>query len=30
VSEEDISRLGQGCIICISGFVMGETITTLP
>jgi hypothetical protein len=20
VSEEDISRLGQGCIICISGF----------
>jgi hypothetical protein len=30
VSEEDISRLGQGCIICISGFVMGEIITTLP
>ena len=30
VSEEDISRLGQGCIICISGFVMGETITSLP
>jgi hypothetical protein len=29
VSEEDISRLGQGCIICISGFVMGEIITTL-
>ncbi len=30
VSEEDISRLGQGCIICICGFVMGEIITTLP
>ncbi len=30
VSEEDISRLGQGCIICINGFVMGEIITTLP
>ncbi len=30
VSEEDISRLGQGCIICISGFVIGEIITTLP
>ncbi len=30
VSEEDISRLGQGCIICISGFVMGEIIMTLP
>ncbi len=30
LSEEDISRLGQGCIICISGFVMGEIITTLP
>jgi hypothetical protein len=30
VSEEDISQLGQGCIICISGFVMGEIITTLP
>ncbi len=30
VSEEDISRLGQGCIICISGFVMGEIITSLP
>ena len=30
MSEEDISRLGQGCIICISGFVMGEIITTLP
>ncbi len=30
VSEEDISRLGQGCIICISGFVMEEIILTLP
>ncbi len=30
MSEEDISQLGQGCIICISGFVMGEIITTLP
>jgi E3 ubiquitin-protein ligase RNF115/126 len=30
VSEEDISRLGQGCIICISSFVMGEIIMTLP
>jgi hypothetical protein len=30
MSEEDISRLGQECIICISGFVMGEIITTLP
>ncbi len=28
MSEEDISQLGQGCIICISGFVMGEIITT--
>ena len=30
VSEEDISQLGQGCIIGISGFVMGEIIMTLP
>jgi hypothetical protein len=30
VSEEDISQLGQGCIICISGFIMGEIIRTLP
>jgi hypothetical protein len=30
MSGEDISRLGQGCIICISGFVIGEIITTLP
>ncbi len=29
MSEENISRLGQGCIICISGFVMREIITTL-
>ncbi len=29
MSEEDISRLGQGCIICISGFVKVEIITTL-
>ncbi len=26
VSEEDISQLGQGCIICISDFVMGESL----
>ncbi len=30
MSEEDISQLGQGCIICNSGFVMGEIIMTLP
>jgi hypothetical protein len=30
MSEEDISQLGQGCIIYISGFIMGEIITTLP
>jgi E3 ubiquitin-protein ligase RNF115/126 len=30
VSEEDISRLGQKCIICNNGFVIGEIITTLP
>jgi E3 ubiquitin-protein ligase RNF115/126 len=30
MSEEDISRLGQGCIICISGFVMGDIIMTIP
>ncbi len=30
MSEEDISQLGQGCSICISGFVIGEIITTLP
>jgi hypothetical protein len=29
MSEEDISQLGQRCIICISGFVMGEIIMTL-
>jgi hypothetical protein len=30
VSEEGISQLGQGCILCISDFVMGEIITTIP